>query len=173
MKICVICNSEYNETFSYQKYCGTKCKNVRAKQISNKNRVYKLDISWKTTEKTCAPCGTMFIPKVWNQKYCTSECGHKFQTFDYIQKNISSYPDTKAYKWLKARVLVFDRDKYTCQYCGRTPKTHGVVLHVDHKIPKNKGGSFELDNLTTACADCNLGKSDMLLECWKKEKTRS
>ncbi len=172
MKHCVVCNKEYEESCSWQKYCSRECKNVVAKKMSNKNYEYKLGTEWNKVKRVCKPCSKEFLPNSWNQKYCTPACGYKFQSFDYIQKNISSLPDTKSYKWLKARVMVFDRDNYTCLYCGRCPKLHGVVLHVEHKIPKNEGGSFELDNLTTACADCNLGKSDMLLECWKKEKAR-
>jgi len=56
------------------------------------------------------------------------------------------------------RFRVLRRDKFTCQYCGRSaPK---VELHVDHKVPFANGGSDKLSNLVTACAECNLGKSD-------------
>ena len=53
------------------------------------------------------------------------------------------------------------RDNFTCQYCGR--KAPDVILHVDHKFPKSKGGSYEKNNLITACMDCNLGKSNLVV----------
>lgn len=56
------------------------------------------------------------------------------------------------------RFAVFDRDNYTCRYCGRSTDD-GVILEVDHVIPRSKGGSDEIENLATACADCNRGKS--------------
>lgn len=58
------------------------------------------------------------------------------------------------------RFDVLTRDGFRCCYCGRTPQDHGVALHVDHVVPRAKGGGETLDNLVTACLDCNLGKSD-------------
>lgn len=56
----------------------------------------------------------------------------------------------------KLRFEVFRRDKYVCQYCGAAgPK---VELEVDHKIPVSRGGTDDIDNLTTACFKCNRGK---------------
>lgn len=56
----------------------------------------------------------------------------------------------------KLRFEIFHRDRFTCQYCGRTPPA--VLLHVDHIVAVINGGSNESDNLVTSCADCNLGK---------------
>lgn len=54
------------------------------------------------------------------------------------------------------RFAVLTRDGFRCRYCGRGAPD--VVLHVDHVIPRSKGGSNERWNLRTACADCNVGK---------------
>jgi 5-methylcytosine-specific restriction endonuclease McrA len=62
---------------------------------------------------------------------------------------------------LKTRFLALARDNHTCQYCGRRPPE--VKLEVDHRYPKSKGGLDNLDNYITACADCNLGKRDIIL----------
>lgn len=56
----------------------------------------------------------------------------------------------------KKRFRVFARDKFRCMYCGR--KAPDVTLHVDHIISKVNGGSDEMENLATACEECNLGK---------------
>jgi hypothetical protein len=56
----------------------------------------------------------------------------------------------------KLRFEVFKRDSFTCQYCGSVPPL--VILHVDHIVPVVEGGENEIDNLTTACSSCNLGK---------------
>lgn len=61
----------------------------------------------------------------------------------------------------KTRFTVFERDDFTCQYCGKQPPD--VILHVDHIEPVSLGGTNELDNLITSCQDCNLGKSDRRL----------
>jgi hypothetical protein len=59
---------------------------------------------------------------------------------------------------LAKRFLVIKRDRYRCRICNRS----GVELEVDHIVPVSQGGSDRLDNLQTACQDCNRGKSDRL-----------
>lgn len=66
--------------------------------------------------------------------------------------------------WQQLRSQVFERDGYTCQYCGAT----GVALHCDHIIPIYRGGSDKLKNLTTACEACNLSKNKKSVEAWQK-----
>lgn len=64
----------------------------------------------------------------------------------------------------RLRFLVFKRDNYTCQYCGR--KAPEVRLHLDHVQARSKGGKDEEENLITSCKDCNLGKGVLeVVEC--------
>lgn len=56
----------------------------------------------------------------------------------------------------KTRFEVFKRDKFTCQYCGKSAPY--VVLEVDHIVPVAEGGDDDMLNLVTACFDCNRGK---------------
>lgn len=51
------------------------------------------------------------------------------------------------------RFNVFLRDKFQCQYCGTNED-----LTFDHVIPRSKGGRTTWENVTTACAPCNLRK---------------
>lgn len=62
----------------------------------------------------------------------------------------------------KMRFEVFKRDLFTCQYCNAKPPK--VPLEIDHLIPVSKKGTNHIDNLITACFDCNRGKSNNLLE---------
>lgn len=57
----------------------------------------------------------------------------------------------------KNRFEVFKRDSFTCQYCSAKPPK--VPLEVDHILPVCKGGKNHIDNLITACFDCNRGKA--------------
>lgn len=57
------------------------------------------------------------------------------------------------------RFDVFMRDGFRCRYCG-VSVDDGAILHADHVIPESKGGPTTMENLVTACIDCNLGKSD-------------
>lgn len=61
----------------------------------------------------------------------------------------------------RLRFEIFKRDAFTCMYCGR--KAPDALLHVDHVNPVSKGGTDDPLNLVTACDQCNLGKSDVLL----------
>jgi len=59
----------------------------------------------------------------------------------------------------KLRFEIFERDDFTCQYCGRNPLDHNVVLEIDHAISKKDDGEDDEENLVTSCFDCNRGKS--------------
>jgi hypothetical protein len=54
------------------------------------------------------------------------------------------------------RFSVFDRDGYTCRYCGKG--ADATELAVDHIIPVCKGGTNAVENLATSCLACNIGK---------------
>jgi 5-methylcytosine-specific restriction endonuclease McrA len=48
----------------------------------------------------------------------------------------------------------------TCAYCGKT----GVPLEVEHIVPKSRGGTDRVSNLTIACRKCNLKKGNQTAE---------
>jgi 5-methylcytosine-specific restriction endonuclease McrA len=56
----------------------------------------------------------------------------------------------------RARVLQPGR----CAMCGKTPLEDGVKLVVDHKIPKEWGGTNDDANLQPLCEQCNNGKKN-------------
>ncbi len=67
-------------------------------------------------------------------------------------------------EWLKLRKVVLERDNYICTYChNRKPR-----MCVDHIIPFIQGGSHQLDNLATACPNCNASKGRRTPEQWKR-----
>ena len=49
-----------------------------------------------------------------------------------------------------------------CVYCG----SESGPFHLDHVVPKSRGGSDQPENLVTACARCNLSKHCMLPSEW-------
>lgn len=60
----------------------------------------------------------------------------------------------------RLRYEILRRDNHACRYCGATAPN--VKLNVDHVIPTSLGGSDKPDNLVTACADCNGGKTSSM-----------
>ena len=53
------------------------------------------------------------------------------------------------------RLEVFNRDQYTCQYCGK--QTYQLTL--DHIIPRYRGGEHVWENVASACIPCNRRKA--------------
>lgn len=48
---------------------------------------------------------------------------------------------------------IWERDDFTCQYCGT--RRH---LTIDHILAESKGGTLDSDNLQTLCRNCNSRK---------------
>jgi 5-methylcytosine-specific restriction endonuclease McrA len=53
------------------------------------------------------------------------------------------------------RLEVFNRDRNTCQYCGK----EGRQLTLDHVIPRYRGGEHTWGNVVSACVPCNRRKA--------------
>jgi 5-methylcytosine-specific restriction endonuclease McrA len=54
-----------------------------------------------------------------------------------------------------SRREVFNRDRYTCLYCG--VQTRDLTL--DHVVPRHRGGAHSWENLVSACKRCNHRKA--------------
>lgn len=82
-----------------------------------------------------------------------------------VKKGIYRYdPDLVADKHLEEfsqelKNQILKRDNYKCVICGRTAK-EGYELHIDHILPKDKGGKATLDNGQTLCSICNFRKKN-------------
>lgn len=60
------------------------------------------------------------------------------------------------------RDAVFERDAGRCSYCRLAQFGHGATFHIDHIVPRSKGGATSLDNLALQCPNCSLRKADKL-----------
>jgi transcriptional regulator with XRE-family HTH domain len=59
---------------------------------------------------------------------------------------------------LRKRAAILAAAHGRCQMCGKTVERHGITLVVDHKIPRDWGGTNDDDNLWAICEECNAGK---------------
>ncbi len=60
--------------------------------------------------------------------------------------------------WLRpklTRVEIFNRDRYTCQYCSKETRQ----LTLDHVIPRYQSGQHTWENVVSACIPCNRRKA--------------
>lgn len=55
---------------------------------------------------------------------------------------------------------IFERDKYTCQYCGG--KFDRRDLNLDHVLPRDRGGQTTWENIVCSCIPCNTRKANRL-----------
>lgn len=53
---------------------------------------------------------------------------------------------------------IFERDKNTCQYCGRVFQRQD--LNLDHVIPRDRGGPTTWENVVCSCLECNARKGN-------------
>jgi 5-methylcytosine-specific restriction endonuclease McrA len=68
---------------------------------------------------------------------------------DYQQGELAGY---------EVREYLLEKWHRRCAYCGAT----GVPLQVEHIVPRSRGGSDRVSNLTLACQPCNLRKGNQI-----------
>lgn len=66
----------------------------------------------------------------------------------------------------ETREYLLEKWQRKCAYCGK----EGVPLQVEHIVPRAKGGSNRVSNLTLACEACNTKKGTLDLPVFLKKK---
>lgn len=134
------CNNRVN--------CSKDCHKESQKRLTGKDNP-----RYTRIRKECKVCGKEFIVQRCRKdtaKFCTKKCSEidrdegKSTKYKRIRKS-------KEYKlWRKA---VFERDDYTCIWCGQ----RGGYLNADHIKPFALFPElrFAIDNGRTLCVDCH------------------
>lgn len=186
-KPCLVCNSIFNKPktkskkeWKLMKYCSQKCYHISRFGISN---IWtKVGIE----SKKCVICNELFFrrnvwsPRYWSiRKYCTKDCAFSNRKKEFapnwkggLTPANEAVRNSGEYKlWRKS---IFERDNYTCQFCGiKTKKGLGrtVVLHADHIKPFSLFPEFRFDmnNGRTLCVDCHKATPTFLNPVMKRE----
>lgn len=76
-----------------------------------------------------------------------------------VENNVVSIKQVrqKLEKKLPKRALVFKKNDGKCFYCDDQLEID-AEWHIEHKQPKSKGGTNDIENLVPACKSCNLKK---------------
>ena len=53
---------------------------------------------------------------------------------------------------------IFERDRNTCQYCGKVFDRKD--LNLDHVVPRDRGGPTTWENIVCSCIPCNTRKAN-------------
>src|SRR5438876_11553262 len=63
--------------------------------------------------------------------------------------------------YISARLVrqVRERAGNICDYCWLPQHSQEATFHVDHVVPRSKGGPTSLENLALACVTCSLRKA--------------
>lgn len=141
-RVCRNCQEPFTAYRKKDCFCSPECSSEK-KRIDHKRKVQR--------KKKCQFCEEKFLPTRSNQSFCSVACRIiKEKSHCYP----SQYSSVKLVYW-----QVLNRDNFQCQYCGKTPTRDGIRLHLDHIKPSMDGGKTEINNLVTACEECNLSKS--------------
>jgi hypothetical protein len=160
-------------------------KPIRARRVMSNSRMYltneeinKIGARVKPKGDVCAECGQKPVfERIFGKDLCrkhalmyvTCECGRKFKPWK---------PDQRLCRWCftknakaadqviglrKTRFVILNRDGFCCFYCGASAPNDGAKLHVDHVIPRSRGGKDIASNLVTSCSTCNQQKNAMII----------
>lgn len=85
----------------------------------------------------------------------------KFDTQLLQNKDIEGVQYQQGELWgYEVREYLLERRGRKCAYCGK----ENVPLEIEHIVPKSRGGSNRVSNLTLACHKCNKAKGNMTAE---------
>jgi 5-methylcytosine-specific restriction endonuclease McrA len=175
-KKCIECGNDFIGK-STKVYCSSQCFNTaesnrfserRDKKVTDKKLRLKQigeELAGKqevNNQKICEHCHNQFITNKTQMRFCSYKCRIERYEMNRLLIPYEERIDKSAF--LKLRFELFKRDNFQCQYCGRTPKIDKCKLVIEHIIPRAKGGTNDINNLTTSCFECNAGKIDVLLE---------
>jgi hypothetical protein len=143
----------------------TKIK-LREQKLGNKNPMFGKHLSDETKKKMSKSITGKIVSEATRKKMSERMKGDKCP---FWKGGISLNP--YAVDWTKSlRIAIRERDKYTCQLCGK--KQEDVAFSVHH-IDYNKL-NCNIDNLITLCKNCHT-KTNMNRNYWikylKKEAT--
>ena len=139
-------------------YCGRKIKHVERKDLKNFRSIFP-----DTTFTTRA------ISKFQDQKFCSSKCAQVGKSYKKKEQHWNwrggigglRHLIMSSGKYKRWRKVIFERDNYTCQKCGK----HGGNLEADHK-----------KQFVLILIENNIKTVDQALECddlWKISNGRT
>jgi hypothetical protein len=101
--------------------------------------------TWVERLQRYCPIVAVFIelPKFDSQKLTNPE----INGIEYRQGELQGY---------EIREYLLEKWNRTCAYCGQA----GVFLEIEHIIPRSRGGSDRVSNLTLSCRPCNQKKGN-------------
>lgn len=134
------------------RFCSRTCANLRASTSSSRSKAsenVKRAIQKHYDEGcTCEKCGKVFHSKDLSRKLC-------FECLPTTIKHTKGKSCPKSIQDVSKRTIskIFKRMGLPCSCCGFYVK--GIMFDIHHIIPRAKGGSNDMSNLTYICPNCH------------------
>jgi predicted transcriptional regulator len=119
--------------------------------------IIKKDIETKLSDDDVRLYGMKLI--LANQMRMEKSIERLYSFLQYTKKINKQRP--RLISSIRKRIL--KRDNFKCQNCSSS-----YNLHIDHIIPRSKGGTDEDSNLQVLCSKCNLFKREDLFNSFKQ-----
>jgi 5-methylcytosine-specific restriction endonuclease McrA len=102
-------------------------------------------LTWTKRLRKACPLGSIEVETV---RFDTQKLENaEISGIEYQQGELEGY---------EVREYLLEKYRRTCVYCKKV----GVALEIEHVIPKSRGGSDRVSNLTIACRKCNEEKGN-------------
>lgn len=131
---------------SRQIYCSLKCKCRVASRRHQQTPQYKA------------------YQKEYQKEYCqTPERKAYMKAYRQTDKyKAYQRKNPRNRKLRKHAAFLAQRDGHLCMLCRRPLDYRTDPFHIDHIVPRSRGGSDDRANLCLSCPSCNLRKSNRL-----------
>ena len=110
---------------------------------------------WKTKTKSVFRDPDRAIRKLHQEGFLIKVSKGIYRYDPELVKNIELENFTQSQK-----EEILKKDNYRCVLCGKGKK-EGMELHIDHIIPKDKGGKATIENGQTLCSQHNFLKKNL------------
>lgn len=152
IKYCESCGKEHDGTYGSGRFCSRACANRRSQTAeANRKRSEAVKLAFIKYEEqgcTCEKCGKIFHTKDYSRKLCF-ECQPTTIKHTKGKENPTSIKDVSK----RTASKIFKRMELPCSNCGFYIK--GVVWDIHHIVPRSKGGTNDMNNLTYICPNCH------------------
>lgn len=151
-KVCVCCDSEFTpgkRNYKRAVTCSSRC-NLKKWRADNPERSRQIKRDWRRKNgvlEAGSPAHRQLVSDWMQGRYV----GEKHPRWKGVTSKNKLARASKAYKdW---RLAVFERDDYTCQFCG----IRGGYLEADHIMPFAFYPElrFTISNGRTLCQPCH------------------
>jgi len=153
--VCVNCKKKFdalrhNVIRGYGKHCSKRCSNLANGFGFKKGHP---DYLTEESKKILAECSRTRKRSRWGEKSKKKLSASLRRYWDKVGRKKCGYRKRKCQKCIEWRKKIYERDNYTCQYCG----LRGVYLEAHHIkswkfYPKER---HKLNNGLTLCLECH------------------